>query len=212
MGQGLVNSVLNQLLKRLLSRGVAHTLRRTGVLGALLVVLAAAGFAFLDSPVNARGETQAAFTLNGRVVSVSDGDTLNVLVNGRTERIRLASIDAPELGKGSQQPGQPYGQASRRALADLVAGETVALRCFERDRYQRAICDVPLPDGTTANQQQVLAGMAWANMEKRGQFIRDASIRDLEQQARLAKRGLWQDASPVEPWVWRYQCWRQKQC
>lgn len=207
-----MNSVLNQVLKRLLSRGVAHMLRRTGIFGTLVVVVAAAGFAFLDSPVNARGEAQAAFTLNGRVVSVSDGDTLNLLVNGRTERIRLASIDAPELGKGNQQPGQPYGQASRRALADLVAGETFALRCFERDRYQRAICDVPLPDGTTANQQQVMAGMAWANMEKRGQFIRDSSVRDLEQQARLAKRGLWQDAGPVEPWVWRYQCWRQKQC
>lgn len=182
------------------------------MLGALVVALVAAGFSFIDSPVNARGENQAEFTLQGKVVSVSDGDTLNVLVNGRTERIRLASIDAPEIGKGSQQPGQPYGQASRRALADLVAGKNVTLPCFERDRYQRAICDVTLPDGTTANQKQVLAGMAWANTEKRGQFLRDQSLPEFQQQAQRAGRGLWQESNPVEPWVWRYQCWRQNQC
>jgi endonuclease YncB( thermonuclease family) len=35
---------------------------------------------------------------------------------------------------------------------------------------------------------------------------------DLQQQAQRQGRGLWADADPVEPWVWRYQCWRQKQC
>lgn len=180
--------------------------------GALALVAVAVGFSFLDAPASARAETDAAFTLKGRVVSVADGDTFTILANGRTQRIRMASIDAPETGKGNQQPGQPYGQASRRALADLVAGKNLALQCFERDRYERAICNVPLPQGGTANQSQVRNGMAWANMEKRGQFLRDKAMPDLQQQAQRQGLGLWGEANPIEPWVWRYQCWRQKQC
>jgi endonuclease YncB( thermonuclease family) len=207
-----VNSILNQLLSRLAARARGTVLRRTGIAGVLAVVAVAVGFSFLDTPASARAETDAVFTLQGRVVSVADGDTFTILANGRTQRIRMASIDAPETGKGNQQPGQPYGQASRRALADLVAGKNLTLQCFERDRYERAICDVPLSQGGTANQSQVRNGMAWANMEKRGQFLRDKSMPDLQQQAQRQGRGLWADADPVEPWVWRYQCWRQKQC
>lgn len=43
--------------------------------------------------------------LQGRVLGVTDGDTLKLLVDGRTEyKIRLGEIDAPKSG-------QPYGRA-----------------------------------------------------------------------------------------------------
>lgn len=45
-------------------------------------------------------------TAEGLVVSVHDGDTLTVLVGKQQIKVRLAEIDAPELG-------QPYGQRSR---------------------------------------------------------------------------------------------------
>ncbi|HUH41299.1 MAG TPA: thermonuclease family protein, partial [Castellaniella sp.] len=58
------------------------------------------------------------YALTGRVVDVSDGDTLGLLVGSVRKRIRLASIDAPETSHGKNRPGQPFGQASRKALAE----------------------------------------------------------------------------------------------
>ncbi|MGB6241336.1 MAG: thermonuclease family protein [Castellaniella sp.] len=148
------------------------------------------------------------YALSGRVVQVADGDTLTLLVGRQRQRVRLASIDAPETGHGRQQPGQPHGQASRQALADLVAGKTLTLRCYEQDRYGREICDVPLPDGQQASRLMVAAGMAWANRQGGGKYLRDARLTELERQARQQRLGLWRDAKPVPPWEWRWKCWQ----
>jgi len=153
-----------------------------------------------------------AFQLSGKVVQVADGDTFTLLVGQRRERIRMASIDAPEITKDKQRPGQHMAQASRKALADLIAGKQLVLHCYERDHYDRSICDVPLSDGSTANQHQVSQGMAWANMEGRGRFMRDPLLPSLQEQARKAHKGLWNQAGQVPPWEWRYQCWKQAQC
>jgi len=150
----------------------------------------------------------APYALAGRVVQVADGDTLTLLVGRQRQRVRLASIDAPETGHGRTRPGQPYGQAARRALADLVAGRTLRLRCYEQDHYGREICDVPLPDGRLANRLMVAGGMAWANRQGGGKYLRDASLVALERQARQQGLGLWRDAHPVAPWDWRWKCWQ----
>jgi endonuclease YncB( thermonuclease family) len=152
------------------------------------------------------------YTLDGKVVKVADGDTLTLLSGRQRLKVRLASIDAPEVRKDKLQPGQPYAQQSRKALAALVAGKVVVLRCYERDRYARNICDVMLADGSTASQRQVAQGMAWANMEAQGRFMRDTRLPQLEQQARRQRLGLWQRADAVQPWVWRDQCWRKGRC
>ncbi len=151
------------------------------------------------------------YTLTGRVVQVSDGDTINILVERETHRIRLASIDAPETGHGSARPGQPFGEASRKFLAEHVAGKTLTLLCFEKDQYGRDVCDVPV-DGTTANRLQVQGGMAWANQQGGGKYLRDRSLLTLEKQAQAARAGLWAEPNPVKPWAWRYQCWQKHQC
>lgn len=157
-------------------------------------------------------EQNSGYTLKGRVVHVADGDTFTLLVDSRQHRIRLASIDAPEVGKDRQRPGQPLAQASKSALAGMIAGKTLELVCFERDRYERDVCDVPLSDGVTANERQVATGMAWANGEGRGKYMRNPLLPKLEQRAQQARLGLWQAPDPVRPWVWRYQCWKQAQC
>ena len=180
---------------------------------AVAAVLLAAAF-WRQGGVMADGDTPAAyqFQLTGKVVKVADGDTFTLLAGGRREHIRMASIDAPETTKDSERPGQPMAQASRKALAGLIAGKQLTVLCFERDRYERSICDVPLDDGITANQRQVMGGMAWANMEGRGKFMRDPSLPRFEEKARQARVGIWSQGGQVPPWVWRYQCWKQSQC
>lgn len=148
------------------------------------------------------------YALSGRVVQVADGDTLTLLAGRQRHRIRLASIDAPETGHGRAQPGQPYGQAARKALADLAAGKTLTLRCYEQDQYGRDICDVPLGDGRQANRLMVAGGMAWANRQGGGKYLRDPGLADLERQARAQRLGLWRDPKPVPPWEWRWKCWK----
>jgi len=152
------------------------------------------------------------YTLQGKVVQVSDGDSFTLLTAGRRQRIRLASTDAPELAHPARQrPGQPHARAARAALSQLIANKTLTLACFEPDSYGRHVCDVLLGDGTTANQRMVSQGMAWANRQQ-ARFLRDPTLDALERQARADRLGLWRDRRPVPPWVWRDQCWRRKQC
>lgn len=151
---------------------------------------------------------QGTYALTGRVVDVVDGDTLTLLVGRGRERIRLASIDAPETSHGRDRPGQPFGQASRKALAELLAGGTFTLTCYERDRYRRHICDVPLGGGETANRRMVAAGMAWANMQGGGKYMRDNLLPRLQDNARDQRLGLWAQPGAVAPWEWRWRCWR----
>ncbi len=210
-----MRSILNALARALAS---ALTARRWGRVLVLLVVLGlgAAGVVPLLEPQASANSPEptgdGSFVLKGRVVRVADGDTFTILVQGKQHRIRMASIDAPETTKDAERPGQPHAQASRDALASLIAGKTLALKCYEQDRYDRNICDVPLPDGGTANRRQVEAGMAWANMEGHGKFMRDDALPGLERQARSQRLGLWRERDPVRPWVWRYQCWQKHQC
>lgn len=151
------------------------------------------------------------YALTGLVVQVSDGDTINLLVDKKQERIRLASIDAPETSHGSARPGQPFGEASRKNLAQYVAGKTLTLTCFEKDRYDRHVCDIPV-ESTTANRLQVQQGMAWANQQAKGKYLRDKSLPALEQAARQKKLGIWSEAGAISPWEWRVACWKEKKC
>ena len=179
---------------------------------ALALAAAGPGVALARTAAPPPPAQQDRYALAGRVVHVADGDTFTLLAGGRRHRIRMASIDAPEVTKGSDRPGQPMAQASRKALAGLVAGKALRLECFERDQYGRDVCNVPLGDGRSANREQVAAGMAWANMEGRGRFMRDPQLPALEQQARRQRLGLWRDPRSERPWVWRYQCWKKRRC
>jgi endonuclease YncB( thermonuclease family) len=53
--------------------------------------------------------------ITGRVVAVTDGDTIKVLDSDNTQhKVRLTGIDAPEMG-------QPFGTASTKHLVSLVS-------------------------------------------------------------------------------------------
>jgi len=157
------------------------------------------------------------YTLTGRIISVTDGDTVVMQTGQVKTRIRLASIDAPErdhVQGTTPRPGQPYGDAAKVFLANLVQGRVITAHCFEQDHYRRHVCDLLLERGQTANRSLVAAGLAWANQDAGGKFLRDAAMLGLERQARQARRGLWQPSHPrpIPPWQWRKRCWRDGRC
>jgi hypothetical protein len=127
------------------------------------------------------------------VVSVHDGDTLTLLTgSNRQVKIRLAQIDAPESD-------QAFGQISRQALAGMVFNKVADIAVETLDANDRIVGTV-LVDGFDVNREQIRRGMAWVYR----QYLHDQSLLQLEGQARRARVGLWSDANPMPPWVYRH--------
>ena len=108
------------------------------------------------NPVEVAEEAQAADvqTISVRVVGVHDGDTLTALTDDKRQlKVRLHGIDAPELG-------QPFGQASKRALSDLVFGKQVTLHTTGTDRYKRTLAHVTVGN-IEVGTQMIATGHAW---------------------------------------------------
>jgi endonuclease YncB( thermonuclease family) len=132
--------------------------------------------------------------LTGRVVGISDGDTLTLLTDNRRQiRVRLAAIDAPEAH-------QPYGNRARQALSALVFQRRVRVVVTDTDRYRRKVGRV-IAGGTDVNATMVRLGAAWVYRH----YNHDPGLLRLEAEARAARRGLW--ALPASqrqpPWEWR---------
>jgi len=132
-------------------------------------------------------------TITGRVVGVSDGDTLTILDSTNTEyKIRLAAIDAPEKA-------QPFGQRGKQKLSDLCFGKSASIQVISTDRYGRSVGDVDCA-GVNANEVMVQSGLAWVYRKYDKGY---GHLYGLEEDARNTRRGLWSDNNPTPPWEWR---------
>lgn len=128
--------------------------------------------------------------LSGKVIGILDGDTYDLLTpDKKTIRVRMAAIDAPERG-------MPFYNVSKQQLAKLCFGKMVTLKEDARDRYDRIVAFTYLADSTEVSAEMLKAGMAW-HFKK---YNSDPELAKLEVEARKAKRGLWIDKHPMEPW------------
>jgi endonuclease YncB( thermonuclease family) len=138
--------------------------------------------------------------LHGRVVGVSDGDTITVLdENNQQFKIRLMGIDAPEKA-------QPFGNRSKASLSDLVYLKDVDVTWLKHDRYGRIIGQV-IVEGTDVCLEQIKRGLAWHYKQyQREQTEGDRNLyRVAETVARKDHLGLWLDPLPIEPSIFRHQ-------
>lgn len=129
-----------------------------------------------------------AATLEGVVVGVSDGDTVTVLDSDKQQhKIRLSGIDAPEKS-------QPFGEASKQSLSELLFKKSVVVVWQKHDRYGRTIGKIVAGD-QDINLQQIRRGMAWHyKAYAPEQPVEDrVTYDDAERQARVTKKGLWRD-------------------
>lgn len=131
-------------------------------------------------------------TLHGTVVKIYDGDTLTLQSGKRQYKVRLAQIDAPEKD-------QPYGQRARLALTELAYWRDARVEAEAEDKYGRVVGTVWVGD-YNINQELVRRGMAWVYT----QYAHSPGMLALQQEAHLARRGLWSDTNPVPPWEWRH--------
>lgn len=126
-----------------------------------------------------------------KVVGVSDGSTLTLLVDDKPLRLRLANVEAPDKA-------QPYSAASRKSLADLCLGKEASYKEQESDNRGRAVA-VVYCDGLDAGHAQIMRGMVWVDPKNN----RELTFPGLEAMARRDRRGFWADADPVPPWEFR---------
>jgi endonuclease YncB( thermonuclease family) len=130
--------------------------------------------------------------LKGRVVGIADGDTFTLLTPEHVQyKIRLHGIDAPEKG-------QDFGNRSKQALGNLIAGKDVEVQDRGKDRYGRTIGMVFLK-GKNINEEMLRQGMAWHFLK----YDKNPRWSELEGATREAHVGLWSQPGAVAPWDWR---------
>lgn len=148
-------------------------------------------FLFLSLPCYA-GE------ITGRIVAVSDGDTVTLLTPSNEQiKIRLAAIDAPEKN-------QPFGQKAKQMLSGLIFNREVRVEERDIDKYGRIVGRIIL-HGTDINLLMVSRGGAWAYRKYLGS--KDHAFIEAEEAARNNKAGLWalQKDQIMPPWEWRHR-------
>lgn len=158
---------------------------------------AARGFLFVIALLVtlARAHPASAAEIRGRVVGITDGDTLTLLTDLREQvRVRVSDIDAPERR-------QPYGDRARQALSDLTFGRRARVEARDIDRYGRTVGRVFIGP-VDVSAAMVERGAAWVFR----QYSHDPDLLRLETEARTARRGLWRlpEAQRVAPWDWRH--------
>ena len=131
-------------------------------------------------------------TLCGRVVKVSDGDTVTVLDAAKAQhRIRLNAIDAPEKS-------QAFGQKSKERLSSLVFGKDITATWKSKDKYGRILGTV-FVGPEDINLAMVRDGFAWHYRR----FDNSPAYAAAEAEARRGRLGLWRDSAPIPPWEFR---------
>lgn len=128
--------------------------------------------------------------------TIIDGDTL-ILSN---ERIRLASIDAPE----SKQPcadaeGRPYrcGLYAAQALRKKIGSAEIRCIAEARGRYGRPLAECYLGE-ENLNHWLVVHGFAVAYSIYSQRYVA------AEENAKAQKRGIWAGRFQL-PWEWRQE-------
>ena len=146
-----------------------------------------------EDTVESRPVTADSLTaFEGKVIGIKDGDTFEVLRDGKPEKIRLSDIDSPESV-------QPFGKAAKKYASDLCFGKMVKVEPKKkRDRYGRILGTVYIDDSVNINAKMIAAGYAW-----RYKYSKNKEYKGYESKARNSHSGLWADDNPVDPWQWR---------
>jgi len=139
------------------------------------------------------GRAVANQTIEGKVISVADGDTIDILTADNTKyRVRFFGIDAPEKK-------QAYGAEARELLSEKILGKTVSVLVVNTDNYGRSVAKVMLGE-RYINLEMVAEGAAWHYV---AYAKNEDDIAQAEKSARRRNLGIWRDPEPIPPWEWR---------
>lgn len=168
--------------------------------GFLMVLLVSAVLAFtgcepsviIQSPATLYGK-EIITAYQGKCIKVVDGDTLDLLTaENETIRFRFESIDCPERG-------QPFGSNATEFVKQAAIGRDITVYQTGVDtRYDRLTGFVYVGD-YNLNAELLANGLAWHYKK----YSEDTDLAILENNARVAPVGIWQDIRAIAPWDWR---------
>ncbi len=153
----------------------------------ILIVLAALLCAFV-SPAFAKEPFFAS------VKKIIDGDSLLIISGNKTIEVRLYGVDCPEYN-------QPFSKDAKALARKRVYGKKILVKPQYYDSYKRMVAIVEYDD-QTLNSELVGAGLAWVYPYYCRKEI-CKSWRNMEDSARIAKRGMWSTTPPIPPWKWK---------
>jgi micrococcal nuclease len=138
--------------------------------------------------------TCSLYAETGKVVSVMDGNTLIVKVDGEEIKILLEGIDCPELD-------QAFGMEAKKYLEKLVLGKEVRFVVIRKDRKGNRLAEVIImKNGADPRVELLKQGLAWVvETTPIEEFVR------LESSAKEKGKGLWSEHDPTPPWIFRRQ-------
>lgn len=125
------------------------------------------------------------------VKSVYDGDTI---ILGNNQRVRLLGVNTPEI-ESRHRPGEPGGLAARAWLQNQVRNRQVYLEYDQekKDKYDRQLAHVFLPDGTHLNLELIKQGLAFMSIVPPNLRYAETFSR-AQQQAEKQALGIWRES------------------
>ncbi|MBB6369693.1 thermonuclease family protein [Chryseobacterium shigense] len=130
-----------------------------------------------------------------KVVGISDGDTITVLLKGNVQKkLRLAEVDCPENR-------QPFGKNAKKFTSDQVFARQIMFTETDKDRYGRSVAKVYYDNGKYLSAEIIKAGYGWWYYA----YSKDSGLGKMQETAKNNKLGLWQDKKAVSPWDFRKQ-------
>ncbi|MFD1017580.1 thermonuclease family protein [Thalassobacillus hwangdonensis] len=129
--------------------------------------------------------------VDATVVNVVDGDTIDILVEGKEERVRLLLVDTPETVH-PEKPVQPFGHEASTYAEEALNGEDVRVEYDgpERDHYGRLLAYIWV-DGMNFNQLLIEEGLARYAYVYDPPYTHAASMKDAEKEAQQQSKGIW---------------------
>jgi len=135
-------------------------------------------------------ENRAGYHLVTRVV---DGDTIDVQIDDKVERIRLIGINTPET-KDPRKPVECFGVEAYEEALRILDGRYVRLESDDtqqdRDYYGRLLRYVYRDDGLFYNHHMIEMGYAY-EYTYRVPYRYQSQFKEAQQNATQQKRGLW---------------------
>lgn len=130
-----------------------------------------------------------------KVIKVVDGDTLDLEINDKTERVRLIGIDTPET-VDPRKPVECFGKEASNKAKLVLSGKEVKFESDStqdvRDKYGRLLGYVFLADGSNFNQMMIEEGFAYEYTYHLAYKYQE-EFKSAQKEAEDYKKGLWAD-------------------
>lgn len=162
-----------------------------------LILLATTPLA-INKPVTQAVKSSTSYLASDySVLKVDDGDTITIDMNGATEKVRFIGVDTPET-KDPRKAVQCFGREAAKFTNEQIRNQRVRLEADElntnRDRYNRLLRYIYLPNGLLLNAEIIKQGYGFAYTSF--PFTKKDQFKQFESDARASNRGLWGICQP----------------